>query len=200
MLRPLLEKLYEASPDAHRRIRGFAVLSTWERLRVEEKQQIDVGRKIELPASELAQGYYGETARFLARAKLCNCGLDCPLDRRISEIGEQRSHLLQGQLAGQIAECDRQGERPPPDSKFRARGFRASLKRLASGVDRALRKEGLDDVRPRLDCAPKKRGMSNGEIDRALPRRRFCLSHLSPLPELPRRGNFPADSVVLKPK
>ena len=59
----LLQQLDHPPADAHRRLAGIVALALRQGLGVEQQEQVDVGRIIELAAAELAHGDHGKAVR-----------------------------------------------------------------------------------------------------------------------------------------
>ncbi len=89
VLGPLLQNLDQPPADAHRRLPGIVARAPGQGRRVEQQQQVDVGRIIELAAAELAHGDDREAARLGVRHPLRDRGRDRLVDRPIGEIGQQ---------------------------------------------------------------------------------------------------------------
>ena len=73
---------------------------------IEQQQQVDVGRIIELAAAELAQRDHGEALRLRVGDALSDCVTHSLVDRLVGEIGQKSRDLFERQFAGKIAERD----------------------------------------------------------------------------------------------
>ncbi len=170
---PLLQQLDHPPRNAHRRLAGIVALAFRQGLGVEQQEQVDVGRIIELAAAELAHGDHGKAGRLGVGHPLADRGSERAMDRAVGEGGEQLGHRFERELAGEIAERDRQREAEPLAAELdvelvggcaqRAldRGFSAALLERVSDVGQRPQRLA-QERRVELRAAQRVRSRSGG--------------------------------------
>ena len=132
---------------------------------IEQQQQIDIRRVIELAAAELPHGDYGEALRLGAGDALGNRSGHGFIDCVIGKVRQQARHLLKRQFAGEISERNGQRQAVPLPSQADIEGVvRASQCQLRSRICTA-RQESVSDVFARKQRLPQERGVIAGALD-----------------------------------
>ncbi len=94
-----LQQFNQAPADPDSRFPRVVAFAARQPFRIEQQQQVDVGRIVELAASELAHGDDGEPVRLCAGNPLLNGRANGRSDRLVSEIGQQTSRPLKRQVS-----------------------------------------------------------------------------------------------------
>ena len=163
---PPLEKLDQASADAHRRFSRIIEFAPRKGLGIEQEEKVDVRRIIELAAAELTHGDNREPFRIGVRNAISDRASKCAIDRRVGKVRQQPGRLLKRQFSGEIAE--RHGERQPRPlpPKLVLDIFCRGFKGEARGRRSSVREESVGDLRKCLDSGPQERGMALRAIER----------------------------------
>ena len=126
----VLEQVDQRAGQAHRAGHRRLAAAVAEALGVEQDDEVDVARIVELAAAELAHAEHDQ-ARFggrpvgsaavdlAARRRVAQGQLERPLDREIGEPAERRGHALERPEAGEVGQ--RHQERDPPLALAQAR-------------------------------------------------------------------------------
>ena len=94
-----LQKFDQPAADANGNFSRIVTIPTRQSLGVEQQQQIDIRRVVELMAAELAHCDHRESARYGVGNALANGGGDGDVDCLIGEVGKQTSRLFERKLA-----------------------------------------------------------------------------------------------------
>lgn len=165
---PLLQQLYDPPPDAHGRFAGLVTRSPRQRIGIEQQQQINVGRVIELVAAELTHGDDRKGRWFGIRNAFANGRFDGAIDRRIGEVGQQPRDVLQRKLTRKVPERHRKRESVALPTKFRLQILGFCRKREFRGSGRAVAPEDIRDWGKRLQRLAQKWRMALGAPQRIL--------------------------------
>ncbi len=118
ILGALLEELDQPASDPNRGLAGVVALPARQGCGVEQEQEVDVGRIIELVATKLAHRDDGEAHRFGVRYPLGDRGGNSLIDRAVGKVGKKRSYFLERQLSRKIAESHGKGQPKPSLTKL----------------------------------------------------------------------------------
>jgi len=141
-----LQQFDQATADPDSRFPRVVAFAARQPFRIEQQEQVDVGRIIELAASELAHGDDGESVRLCAGNSLLNgCSNGSP-DRLVSEIGQQTSRLLKRKLTRQVAKGNCESELGASAAERVFDIVRLNRQRAFRRRDRAFVEEALDDL------------------------------------------------------
>ncbi len=138
---PLLQQLDHAPADTDRRLRGIVSLAPRHLCRIEQQQQIDVGRIIELPASELAERDDGYAAKPGPGNALGKRRFQRPFDGLVGEIRQDPRRFLEAQLTREIAQGYRQSHPQAASPELHLHRFRACQPGRFDSFPRARRGE-----------------------------------------------------------
>jgi hypothetical protein len=164
-----LQDLDHPAADAHRGFRRIIAFPPRHHCRIEQEQQVDIGRVIELLAAELAKRDDGDAAQLFVRHALRQRCRECPLDCGVGEIGEGPSGFLEAELTGQIAERDGKREAEPLAAKLGLDVISASFERRLDRFSAALPGKDFNDPRKSRCRIPKERRELAGAPDRVFP-------------------------------
>jgi hypothetical protein len=164
-----LQDLDHPAADAHSGFRRIIPFPPRHHCRLEQEQQVDIGRVIELLAAKLAKRDDGDAAQLFARDAFRQCSRECPFDCGVGEIGEGPSGFLEAELTGQIAKCDGKGEAEPLAAKLGLDVIRASSERCLDRLIAAFPGKDFNDPRKSRCRIPKERRELAGTPDRVFP-------------------------------
>ena len=150
VLGPLLQQLDQTPADPHCRFPGLIAGAPRQSLGIEQQQQVDIRRIIELAAAELAHGDDRKALWLgIGNAFSDRCG-DGPVDRRIGEAGQQPRHCFERELSGEIAKRDRERESVTLAAKLGSEISTARRQRKLGCRRRTTSQEYIRDRRLRL--------------------------------------------------
>ena len=151
-LGPFLEQLDKPLPDPERRLAGILARAPRQRVRIVEKDEIDVGGIIELVTAQLAERDHGEAAGRRVGGSLGEDSGQRPLQRPFGKRRKLGRHPLERKHAGQVADTERQRESAPLAPDRRHRLTRPALRaRGLEGVFEMAAGELRGDVRKALE-------------------------------------------------
>lgn len=102
VLSPLLQQLDDPPADPDGRFASIFARTTRHRRRIEQQQQVDVGRIVELAAAELAHGDYCETGGSCVGHAFGEGGGDGLVDSLVRKVRKKSRDPLERQLARKI--------------------------------------------------------------------------------------------------
>ena len=96
---PLLEELDQAAANANGGLAGVVSVAFGQGPGIEQQQEINVGRIIELVATELAHRDHRKALRPGVGNPFSDGRRHCFIDRVVSKVGQERRHLFQRQFS-----------------------------------------------------------------------------------------------------
>ncbi len=198
VLSPLLEQLDHPPADADGRLSDIVAHALRQAVRIEQQQQVDVGRVIEFAAAELSHRDHREAIRRGLGRALRDCSAHRSVDCLVGEVRQRPSHVLQRPFTREVAERrnERQSQALAPNLGF----DRVSRhgKGDSRSRSRALLGEDVAEIPPGRQRVTQERRMALCPLDCVRPGPGWWLGrHLTgPLAQIVRSGNFPCRWVV----